>query len=85
MHDPSLSNEKHLYDNNERRRSKKFRRDDSNRSFPANYLDINNVSELQREEYWEDKILNEFELEDDGDLPPEDSRNVVCDMLAKEP
>ena len=84
-HDPTLSNEKNVYDNNERRRSKKFRRGNSDRSFPANYLDMNKVSELQREEYWEDQILNEFELDDDRELPPEDFRNVVCDMLAKEP
>lgn len=80
-----MSNEKNVYDNNERRRSKKFRRGNSNRSLTANYLDMNTVSDLQREEYWEDQILNEFELEDDRELPQEDSRNVVCDMLAKEP
>ena len=40
---------------------------------------------MERNEYWEQRILNEFELEDDQEDTPENSRNSVYDMLSKEP
>ena len=40
---------------------------------------------MERNEYWEQRILNEFELEDDQEDIPENSRNSIYDMLSKEP
>ena len=85
MHDQNNPDEREVYNNKERKRNKKLRRGDSNPSVSANYHAKNNLSELQREDYWEKKILNEFELEDDRELDNEDSRNKICEMLAKEP
>ena len=42
-------------------------------------------SQLQREEYWDKQILDEFELEDDDQLREEDFRRLIGDILAKEP
>ena len=40
---------------------------------------------MERNEYWEQRILNEFELEDDQEDTPENSRSSIYDMLSKEP
>ena len=42
-------------------------------------------SQLQREEYWDKQILDEFELEDDEQLHEDDFRRVIGGILAKEP
>ena len=85
MHDQNNPDEREFYNHKERKRNKNFRRGDSNPSVSANYLAKNSLSELQREEHWEENILNEFELGDDRELDNEDSRNKICEMLAKEP
>ena len=68
-----------------RRRSNKFRRDDSNRSILKNHNAINDLSEIERNEYWEQHILSQFELEEDQVDTPEHTRNSVYDMLSKDP
>ena len=42
-------------------------------------------SEMQKENYWEQQILNEFELEDDQELGEEDLHSVIGDILANDP
>ena len=49
------------------------------------YLPKQYESELQKESYWEQHILNEFELEDDQDLGEEDLHSVIGDILANDP
>ena len=85
MHDQNNLDEREVYNKKERKRNKNLRRGDSNLSVSANYIAKNNLSELQREEHWEKHILNEFELEDDRELENEDSSNIICEILAKEP
>ena len=85
MHDQNNPDERDVYNNKERKRNKKLRRGDSNPLVSANYFAKNDLSESQREEHWEETILNEFELEDDRELDNEDSRNKIWEMLAKEP
>jgi hypothetical protein len=46
---------------------------------------MTNSSQLQREEYWEKKILDEFELEDEDHRHGEDIREIIGDILAQEP
>ena len=69
----------------EDRRNKRFRKVDSNRSIPSRYLNMTNSSQLQREDYWEKQILDEFELEDDDQRHGVDVREIIGDILAKEP
>ena len=68
-----------------RRRSKNFRRDDSNRSILKHHIATNDLSEMERNEYWEQHILNQFELKEDQEDTPEHSRNSVYEMLSKDP
>ena len=68
-----------------RRRSNKFRRDDSNRSILKNHIAINDLSEMERNEYWEQHILDKFELEEEQEDTPENSRISVYDLLSKDP
>lgn len=52
----------------------------TSRNLPTEY-----ESEMQKENYWEQQILNEFELEDDQELGEEDLHSVIGDILANNP
>ena len=72
-----------------------LRRGDSSTSFfreagyglatTSRYLPTEYESEMQKENYWEQQILNEFELEDDQELGEEDLHSVIGDILANDP
>ena len=73
-----------------------FKRGDSRTSFfreagssglvtTSSYLPTKYESEMQKENYWEQQILNEFELEDDQELGEEDLHSVIGDILANDP
>ena len=73
-----------------------FKRGDSRTSFfreagssglvtTSSYLPTKYESEMQKESYWEQQILNEFELEDDQELGEEDLHSVIGDILANDP
>ena len=49
------------------------------------YLPKQYESELQKESYWEEHILNEFELEDDQELGEEDIQSVIGEILSNDP
>ena len=51
----------------------------------SSYLPTKYESEMQKENYWEQQILNEFELEDDQELGEEDLHSVIGDILANDP
>ena len=51
----------------------------------SSYLPTEYESEMQKENYWERQILNEFELEDDQELGEEDLHSVIGDILANDP
>ena len=51
----------------------------------SGYLPTKYESEMQKENYWEQQILNEFELEDDQELGEEDLHSVIGDILANDP
>ena len=51
----------------------------------SSYSPIEYESEMQKENYWEQQILNEFELEDDQELGEEDLHSVIGDILANDP
>ena len=51
----------------------------------STYLPTKYKSEMQKENYWEQQILNEFELEDDQELGEEDLHSVIGDILANDP
>ena len=73
-----------------------FKRGDSRTSFfreagssglvtTSSYLPTKYESEMQKENYWEQQILNEFEFEDDQELGEEDLHSVIGDILANDP
>ena len=66
-------------------RSSFFREAGSGRIVTSSYLSTKYESEMQKENYWEQQILNEFELEDDQELGEEDLHSVIGDILANDP
>ena len=62
-----------------------FREAGSGRITTSRNLPTGYESEMQKENYWEQRILNEFELEDDQELGEEDLHSVIGDILANDP
>ena len=62
-----------------------FREAGSGRIVTSSNLPTEYESEMQKENYWERQILNEFELEDDQELGEEDLHSVIGDILANDP